>query len=490
MQAQNVAPRAGDTVAGRYRIDFELGHGGFGAVYQATQITLGRQVALKMVLPELVSHDEGLARFRREAQLAQKLEHPNTVRLYDFGQTEVGLPYIAFELLRGEPLDRAIFRGAMPPARVARIATQVLKSLMEAHSLGIIHRDIKPANVFLCDFSGETDFVKVLDFGIAKSTSGTPTTVLTQAGHAIGTPNYMSPEQVKGQPVGPPTDLYAVGLMMAEMLSGQMVFKGTGTDVYLEQMAPTPVPLPLSLGYSPLAPIITRAVEKDVARRYATAGDMLRDLDALAKTGALDGRAGSGTAIAPWNAQQVPATHVPVQATVLAQHPAQPAPPPARNSSALPIVIAIVVALVVGAAGAIVFISTGSSNSDAKREYKIRSHGDDDKPTKKKPRDDDDPVDVKSIKGKLERLGWTINGESSSKQNAMTVSTYNAQKGTKMAFVYIYDMTDEATAKTIEGSLKTQKGSAIKRTSTRLVWVMTYPADAAAAQDLIDDLGL
>jgi serine/threonine protein kinase len=486
----NAVPRPGDTVAGRYRIDGEIGHGGFGAVYQATQLALGRPVALKMLLPELVSQDEGLSRFRREAQLAQRLEHPNTVRLYDFGQTELGLPYIAFELLRGESLDRAIFRsgGGMPPARVARIATQVLKSLMEAHGLGIIHRDIKPANVFLCEFTGEADYVKVLDFGIAKSTSSAPTTMLTQAGHAIGTPNYMSPEQVRGQAVTPAADLYSVGLMMAEMLSGQMVFKGTGADVYLEQLAPTPVPLPLSLGYSPLAPIITRAVEKDVSRRYATASDMLRDLDALIRTGALEGPGGGGPAAAQWSA---PPTQLSPQhpATVVLGQPARAVPK--SGFSALPIIVAVIVALIAGAAGAVLLLSSGSS-SDAKRDYKLRSGDDDEaKGSKKKPRLlDDDPVDAMSVKGKLEKLGWKINGESTSKQNAITVSTVNAQKGSNMAFVYVYEMLDETTAKTIETSLKSQKGSAVKRDRSHLVWVMTYPADAAAAKDLLDDLGL
>src|SRR5262245_57203157 len=159
----------GDAVAGRYRIDALLGRGGFGVVYSATQLPIGRPVALKMLLAEALAEADGVIRFRREAELAQRLSHPNTVRLYDFGETEQGLPFIAWELLRGRSLEAILMEdGALPPVRVARIAGQVLKALMEAHALGVVHRDVKPSNVFLSDFSGERDFVKVLDFGIAK----------------------------------------------------------------------------------------------------------------------------------------------------------------------------------------------------------------------------------------------------------------------------------------------------------------------------------
>src|SRR5688572_23444445 len=198
----------GAVVAGRYRVEELVGRGGFGMVFRATQLNLGRAVALKMLLPELLV-GKSLERFYREAQLAQRLEHPNCIRVYDVGDAD-GYPYIACEFLRGRPLDELLHeQGPQPVPRVARIGIQVLKALMEAHSLGIVHRDIKPSNIMLCDYAGEPDFVKVLDFGIAKQLSETDAPAITAFGGLVGTPAYMAPEQVKTGVVGPGTDLYA-----------------------------------------------------------------------------------------------------------------------------------------------------------------------------------------------------------------------------------------------------------------------------------------
>ena len=161
---------AGHLVAGRYELAELLGEGGHGAVYRALQKPLGREVAIKMILAEAVLADGMLERFTREASLLQRLEHPNTVRIFDFGTTDHGLPFIVFELLRGRTLEQEIARGTLTTTRVGRVASQVLKSLMEAHALGIVHRDIKPSNILLSDHSGERDFVKVLDFGVARDT--------------------------------------------------------------------------------------------------------------------------------------------------------------------------------------------------------------------------------------------------------------------------------------------------------------------------------
>ncbi|HEY4119979.1 MAG TPA: serine/threonine-protein kinase, partial [Byssovorax sp.] len=187
------AARPGDVIAGKYRLEELIGQGGFGVVFRAVQLNLERQVAIKMMLPQALARGDGLARFLREADLARKLEHPNTVRLYDCGEAEGGVPYIALELLRGRPVDVAIRDdGPFEVGRAARIGVQALKSLMEAHALGIVHRDIKPSNLFLCEFSGERDYVKLLDFGIAKVEGS----AATLGGTMLGTPAYMSPEQV------------------------------------------------------------------------------------------------------------------------------------------------------------------------------------------------------------------------------------------------------------------------------------------------------
>jgi len=276
MVPEGFGVRIGETVAGRYRIDGLLGQGGFGAVFRATQLNLGRIVALKILHAHLVASPESLARFEREALLAQQLGHPNTVRLYDFGHTEAGVPWIAWEHLDGLPLDAVIrSEGSLSPARVARIARQVLASLQEAHGQGIVHRDIKPSNLFLCRFAGETDFVKVLDFGIAKSAAPAGQAPMTQAGMAVGTPSYMAPEQVMAGAVGPGTDLYALGLVMAEALTGGTVFTGqTPMAVFMKHASDEPVPLAPHVYQSSLGAVIARAVEKAPERRYGDAMQM------------------------------------------------------------------------------------------------------------------------------------------------------------------------------------------------------------------------
>jgi serine/threonine-protein kinase len=270
----------GTLIGDRYRIEALIGEGGFGAVFRAVQLALDRPVALKVMLPDLLAND-GLARFQREAELGQRLEHPNTVRLLDFGRAGDGSPYLVFELLKGQTLERAIHdAGRLPVPRVHRVATQMLKALMEAHSLGIVHRDLKPANVFLCNFQGEVDFVKVLDFGIAKGSGLRP---LTQRGQVVGTPAYMAPEQVMGHEATFASDLYALGLLMSEALAGAPVFQGaSGADIAREQMSANAVPHAPEVVSSPLGRVILRATQKQPERRYASAAAMLADLEAPA----------------------------------------------------------------------------------------------------------------------------------------------------------------------------------------------------------------
>ena len=285
---QNAFPFGeGDILEGRYRLNELLGEGGFGAVYKATQLNIDREVAIKLVLPQLVAMENGLERFEREAKVAKRLEHPNTVRMYDYGHTPDGVPYIAWELLRGKELGEALkTEGPMSPERVVRIISQSLKALMEAHSMGIVHRDIKPANIFLSTFSGEEDYVKVLDFGIAKALDATEDAGgknLTMAGQIIGTPAYMSPEQVKGENVGPPSDLYSLGLLMVEMLTGSVLYGGTGLAICAAHLSPNPTPLPPEVQMSPLGPIIARATDKNPDTRYGSAEEMLNDLKQVGK---------------------------------------------------------------------------------------------------------------------------------------------------------------------------------------------------------------
>ena len=261
--------QAGTIVAGRYRVEGPLGSGGFGTVVRATQFPLGREVAIKVMVSPL---GDG-ARFVQEAQTAQKLEHPNTIRILDFGQLDSGLPFIVFELLRGESLAQLIARtGGLPLWAALRVTMQVLKSLMEAHAHGVIHRDIKPANLFVTAHSGEPVFVKVLDFGVAKQLGGpnlerlanvsAPAAPgLTRADQIIGTPLYMSPEQARGVEVGPASDLYALGLVLVEMLTGRPVLDpslGSMANALIHD-SPEPLPLPQAIFGSPIERLVRRA---------------------------------------------------------------------------------------------------------------------------------------------------------------------------------------------------------------------------------------
>jgi serine/threonine-protein kinase len=340
-ESKSLAP--GDVVAGRFRIEELLGQGGFGAVYRATQLNLDRPVALKMLLPEAVGNEEAFARFRREAELAQKLQHPNTVRLYDFGETDEGLPFIAWELLRGHPLD-AVLRedGALPALRVARIASQILKALMEAHALGIVHRDIKPSNIFLCEFSGERDFVKVLDFGIAKNVRGGK--AITMVGSILGTPSYMAPEQLRGAEVSPASDVYALGLVMAEALSGQPAYGPViGASLVMAQLSDTPAPVPASVKTSPLGPIILRAIQKRPEARYPDAAAMMAQLEPVLASLAPEqpGRGPASFASAPTVLAYAPDRGAgPTSGVVLGYAPPTATPSPEQAPPLAPTVVA------------------------------------------------------------------------------------------------------------------------------------------------------
>ncbi|MEM9691763.1 MAG: serine/threonine-protein kinase [Myxococcota bacterium] len=268
----------GSEVAG-YRIDRTIGRGGSAGVYLATKD--GQQVALKV----MHAHDKsgvGRQRFVREAQYVQNLRHPNIVELWDFGFTERGRPYIAFEPLAGQSLKRAV-RGhdSFTDRQTATIAQQVCLALEAAHAVGIIHRDIKPANVFLV---GAHQEVKVLDFGLAKALEGEmgDEASLTRTGYRLGTPRYMSPEMARGEEAKEPSDVYAVGLLMAEMLAGEPLIGGdVHVDMMLQHASEAELPLPADVKESALLPIISKALEKSTGARWRSATELRLALEAF-----------------------------------------------------------------------------------------------------------------------------------------------------------------------------------------------------------------
>jgi serine/threonine-protein kinase len=221
-------PRIGTIVAGRYRVDSLIGAGGFGRVYRGTHLTLGEPVAIKFLLEEFSNRPEQRARFKREAVALAKIRHPSIVAVHDYGE-HLGELYMVMELVRGTQLFDRIRdeHGAlMPLARVAALVDQVLAVLEVAHALGIVHRDLKPENVMLLETEDRTDHIKVLDFGLALMDDRIGGDRLTATRAVQGTPIYMSPEQCRGRDVGAATDIYAVGVMLFELLSGNAPFDG------------------------------------------------------------------------------------------------------------------------------------------------------------------------------------------------------------------------------------------------------------------------
>jgi serine/threonine protein kinase len=218
-------PRVGCVFEDRYRIEGVLGRGGMGTVYRATQLSVGRPVALKVLNADRVTDLTTIARFQQEARAIAALRHPNTIRLIDFGQAEDGTLYLVMEFLEGEPLSSLLKRESpLAAERVIRVGLQVLESLAEAHNVGIVHRDLKPDNLFVTELFGRPDFVKILDFGIAKVSGFGQDPNLTGVGVALGSPRYMAPEQASAAKVDARTDLYALGVVLYEMLAGRPPF--------------------------------------------------------------------------------------------------------------------------------------------------------------------------------------------------------------------------------------------------------------------------
>ncbi len=218
----------GTVIADRYRIETVLGIGGFGAVYKCIQLNMNQAVAVKVLKMEHITSEEHVRRFEREARAASKLRHPNTISIFDFGTHEDGALYLAMEYLEGEALADRLDGGPMPAPELVHIMSQVCHSLTEAHNSGLVHRDLKPENIMLMSVAGDPNFVKVLDFGIAKvdDEHSAHEERLTEMGMIMGTPQYMSPEQAYGYKLDPRSDIYALGVLMYEALTGRVPFEG------------------------------------------------------------------------------------------------------------------------------------------------------------------------------------------------------------------------------------------------------------------------
>ncbi len=270
-------PYIGSLLDGRYEILAKIGEGGMGVVYKARQVSIDRVIAIKVLNPQMAADQQWVQRFSNEARACSRLQHPNTIKMFDFGQTTDGRFFMTMEFLDGQVLRQAIQNSApMAPARVMRILVQCCASLAEAHSIGIIHRDIKPDNVFLMNMPGSPDFVKLLDFSVAKLLAEGGGGMKTQAGVVFGTPQYMSPEQGRGMPLDARSDLYALGVLGYEMLTGNVPFNDENPMAVLQMHLRSEVP-PLPGGLPPaVVNIVKKALDKDPGRRFQSAGEMMQ----------------------------------------------------------------------------------------------------------------------------------------------------------------------------------------------------------------------
>lgn len=264
----------GSVLSGRYRIEERIAMGGMGSVYLATDERLDRQVAVKVLKEELADDERFVERFRREARAAGALSHPNIAGVFDFGQHDERY-YMVMELAEGRDLAR-VLREEEPlsPDRSARIGSQIAQALGHAHAAGVVHRDIKPPNVII----GEADRVKVTDFGIARAVGDS---TLTATGSVLGTAHYISPEQAGGGEVGPAADIYALGIVLYEMLTGSLPFTGDSALAVAMRHVSDDVPPPSELNPevpASLDSVVARATAKDPGDRFGSADEMAQAL--------------------------------------------------------------------------------------------------------------------------------------------------------------------------------------------------------------------
>jgi eukaryotic-like serine/threonine-protein kinase len=278
----------GRVLSDRYRIESVLGEGGMGAVYLAEHVLMHKRVAVKVLHPEMTRMPEVVARFEREAMAAAHIDHPNVAAATDFGKLEDGAFFLVLEYVEGTSLRDLLVNGPLDLARALHVADQIVLALVRAHSLGIVHRDLKPENVMLVERDGDPNFVKVLDFGIAKVPVGdlaggdegaTSGKVLTQLGMVYGTPDYMAPEQALGQEIDARADLYALGVIIYEMLTGRRPFEGDNKIALLGLKVTNVAPSlsakrPDARFGAAVEQIVARLLEKEAAKRFQDAREV------------------------------------------------------------------------------------------------------------------------------------------------------------------------------------------------------------------------
>lgn len=277
-------PALGKVIAGRYRLEARIGEGGMGIVYRARHVLIDRVVAVKLIRPDLRGETHLRAWMLREARAANRVDHAHIIDIHDIGETDDGELYLVMEYLVGTPLSAELARGPLALSRAVDILEQMGAALSRAHDLGVVHRDLKSDNILLTARGGRKDFVKILDFGLA-ALAHDPR--LAPKGAVFGTPEYMSPEQARGEQAGPQSDLYALGVLFFEMLTGQLPFRAGDRETLLEMQrsAPAPRPQTIKKDCHPAAErIVLRLLEKDPRKRYRDGHHLLEELKALQRS--------------------------------------------------------------------------------------------------------------------------------------------------------------------------------------------------------------
>ncbi len=304
-----VDPMLNRVIAGRYRLEARIGEGGMGVVYRARHVLIDRVVAVKLIRPDLRGETHLRAWMLREARAANRVDHAHIIDIHDIGETEESELYLVMEYLVGTSLSSELARGATPLARSVDILEQMRLLLARAHDLGVVHRDLKSDNILLTTRGGRKDFVKILDFGLAHLAMDPR---LAPKGAVFGTPEYMAPEQARGEEATAQSDLYALGVLFFEMLTGQLPFRSDDRDTLLEMQRTAIAPRPRSIKPDVLPAaesIVMRLLEKDRRKRFQDAHHLHEELKSLQRS--------------------LPSTPWDVNAT--GENPAPPPPPPPQS---------------------------------------------------------------------------------------------------------------------------------------------------------------
>ena len=362
----------GSIVAERYHILKKLGEGGMGTVYLAEHVKMGRKAALKVMNPGMNSDPDAIARFNREAANASRLNHPNVCGIYDFGETPEGLIYLAMEFVEGESLTSLIEKnGFLPAPRAASIIHQAADALAVAHDYGIVHRDLKPDNIMIAKGRDGSDMVKVVDFGIAKASSSDAQKV-TKTGLVVGTPEYMSPEQLAGDKLDGRSDIYSLGLVAFNCLTGQLPFQSNSAQeamiMRLTDQPKTLAEMKPDIDWPPeLQAVMDKVLARDADERYQKSAEFGRDIAKAVENMPATIAAAAGTMVMGAAAADVPKTRMASKggATVKmeAAAPVPVAAAPAKKSPVMMIVAAVVV--LGGIGGGVMFMKDGKGTTAA-----------------------------------------------------------------------------------------------------------------------------